>query len=333
MDRAVPQSRRRVWIFVAFTSLCLAAGAGYVAWAVLRVPAAASSSATPSGSPTIVPPRLVFQNVARDYGYAHVATARLRAPNGPRAITRLVCERVHFAAGRGLCLIPKLSPLGETYLAKIFGPDGKPVREVVLNGAPSRARVSPDGRYGAATVFVFGHSYADEGGFSTQTTLIDMASGEVLGALESFTVTRDGERIHARDFNFWGVTFARDSNRFYATLGTGGKRYLVEGDVAGRRLRVLHERVECPSLSPDGTRIAYKRWVDMRHGWRLSTLDLNTMTETPLAETRSVDDQVEWLDGRRLLYGLRGNLWIVPADGTGKPRLFVADALSPAVVR
>ena len=37
------------------------------------------------------------------------------------------------------------------------------------------------------------------------------------------------------DFNFWGVTFARDGNRFYATLGTGGKTYLVEGDVAARQ--------------------------------------------------------------------------------------------------
>jgi hypothetical protein len=34
------------------------------------------------------------------------------------------------------------------------------------------------------------------------------------------------------DINFWGVTFARAPGRFYATLGTKGHTYLVEGDWA-----------------------------------------------------------------------------------------------------
>jgi hypothetical protein len=62
-------------------------------------------------------------------------------------------------------------------------------------------------------------------------------------------------------------------------------------------------------------------------------LDLATGRKTPLAETRSVDDQVEWLDGGRILYGLNGDLWAVRADGSGQPRVYVHDALSPAVVR
>ena len=60
-----------------------------------------------------------------------------------------------------------------------------------------------------------------------------------------------------------------------------------------------------------------------------------------LAESRSVDDQVEWLDNDTLIYGLplagsdaaRSNVWKVPADGTGKPSILIHDAWSPAVVR
>jgi Tol biopolymer transport system component len=190
--------------------------------------------------------------------------------------------------------------------------------------------VSPDGRYGAATTFVTGHSYLDDG-FSTITALIDMDSGKVVAELEGFDVTRDGRKFKAIDFNFWGVTFTRDGRRFYATLSSAGKMYLVEGDVRTRRARVIHQGVECPSLSPDETRIAYKK----RQGreWRLHVLDLATGRETALAETRSVDDQVEWLDNARILYGLQGDVWAVRADGRGRPRIYIRDALSPAVVR
>src|SRR5207244_621595 len=128
---------------------------------------------------------------------------------------------------------------------------------------------------------------------STQTTLIDMASGATLGDLEQFSIWRDGARFQAPDFNFWGVTFARDSNRFYATLGSGGRTYLIEGDLTAREATVLRENVECPSLSPDDSRLVFKKRVE-RSGpgpvvWRLHLLDLATMVETPLVETHSVD--------------------------------------------
>ncbi len=52
-------------------------------------------------------------------------------------------------------------------------------------------------------------------------------------------------------------------------------------------------------------------------------LDLRTMRETPLAESRSVDDQVVWRDGT-IVYALPGDygadLYTVPSDGTGTPR-------------
>jgi hypothetical protein len=71
--------------------------------------------------------------------------------------------------------------------------------------------------------------------------------------LEDSTAIRDGKQIKETDFNFWGVTFARDSNRFYRT-------YLVEGDV--RRAECassIGEASACPSLSPYETRIAFNK--------------------------------------------------------------------------
>jgi hypothetical protein len=60
-----------------------------------------------------------------------------------------------------------------------------------------------------------------------------------------------------------------------------------------------------------------------------------------LAETRSVDDQVEWLDDDRLLYGLcrpgseatTSDVWVVPADGSGTAAVLIPEASSPAVIR
>ena len=103
--------------------------------------------------------------------------------------------------------------------------------------------------------------------------------------LERFAGDARRRELERRDHNFWGVTFAPDGDRFYATLGTGEQTYLVRGDVRrGPRVTVLRENVECPSLSPDGTRIAFKKRVGGRGMWRLHVLDLATLRETPLAE-------------------------------------------------
>jgi hypothetical protein len=324
--------RRRTQAFLAVIAVCVLVGTVYVAFAIARGSetddvvsgdARAASQALDEGGMTIL-----FQHIARDDDYAHVAVAHQSGPS--RVASPLVCERVHFAAGRGLCLLPRRSVLGNKFSATIFDGDFNVRGRVNLNGINSRARVSHDGKYGATTGFVVGHSYAADD-FSTETTIIDMASGRKVANVEDFTVTRDGKPIKEIDFNFWGVTFARDSNRFYATLGTRGKTYLVEGDIRARRMRVLHEGVECPSLSPDETRVAFKKKTTERE-WRLHVLDLATMKETPLAETQSVDDQVEWLDDGEILYGRDGAVWVVRADGSGEPRVFLPNALSPAVI-
>jgi Tol biopolymer transport system component len=147
-------------------------------------------------------------------------------------------------------------------------------------------------------------------------------------------VMRGGRQVTAVDVNFWGVTFARDSDRFYATLATGGHTYLIRGSIRDRLARVIRENVECPSLSPDGTRIAFKkRTKSATKPWHLTVLDLRTMRETPLSEQRSVDDQAEWLDDGRVLYGVDSAVWVADADGTGTPSRYLARADSPASVR
>ena len=159
-----------------------------------------------------------------------------------------------------------------------------------------------------------------------------MDAGKELDDLEQFEVWNDGARFNRPDFNFWGVTFARDSNLFYATLASAGKTYLVVGNISERTLQVLRENVECPSLSPDNTRLAFKKRVGDVGVWRLHILDLNTLEDTPLtAETHTIDDQVEWLDDNNVLYAYAAHIWVAPVDGGSAPTVFASEAYSPAV--
>jgi hypothetical protein len=289
-------------------------------------------------------PHLLFRHTGIDAAYNHLAIASIVNPAAPRGTTALQCERVSFAAGRGICLQANRGVF-TTFSAVVFDAHFQPVATLKLDGAPSRTRIAAGGRYGAITVFVTGqqHGYASVS-FSTKTTLLDMATGTVLGDLEQFATTRDGQPFSAKDFNFWGVTFAAvgDGNTFYGTLMSNRKTYLIRGDVVLRTLTVLHENVECPSLSPDNRLIAFKKRVggDLAP-WRFYLLDLATMSEQPIAgETRSIDDQLEWLDDGHVLYATTrssqsaiSDVWIAAVSGTEPARPFLSQAESPVVVR
>ena len=97
-----------------------------------------------------------------------------------------------------------------------------------------------------------------------------------------------------------------------------------------RAVEVMHDNVECPSLSPDGTRIAYKRRDGKPWKWRLHVLDLRTGADVAVSEKRPIDDQAEWLDNRTLLYGMGVDVWTAAADGSGAPQRFLAHAASPS---
>lgn len=331
-----------------FAGFCLACVAGVGAYVAFRSGAAEPEDEppTPVKPATLAEirsgPHVYFLSM-RSAEWGRVVVGALDNPNGARVATDLACERVDFGRERGLCLVDNRLKLTPPVLAHIVDRDFKMVHTVELPGFPSRTRLSPDERYAATTVFVTGESYLTD--FATRTMIIDLQQGRSLGDLEQFTTFKDGKVFRRVDFNFWGVTFAADSNRFYATLGSGGRRYLVSGDVAARRLEVLREGVECPALSPDGRHLAFKHRIPDLNDWRLHVLELATMREWEVAgETRSIDDQVEWLDNERIIYRFinnRGlpesaaNVFVSPIrEGAAeKPRIFIRSAASPAVVR
>jgi hypothetical protein len=319
-------------ITVALFVLCVALGGGYVVYAAMS-PGDTTTDARPQAGRTLARTDLMVRAVdpaspslnGRVYVLDH---GKLRRSAGD-----LSCERIYFAAGRGICM--GVASSGVDYTASVFDDKFRPVHSISLTGLPSRARVSADGRFGAMTVFVSGDAYLKSSAlFSTRTYVVDMKSGETIEQLEQFDVSKDGEPFDAVDFNFWGITFdPADSNRYYATLATGGHHYLVEGDVAARSMRVLRDGVECPSLSPDGNRIAYKSRIVGTNRWHLRVLDVATLADHPVAEKRSIDDQPEWLDDDTLVYSDGENVYTVPADGGGEVGLLVRDATSPVALR
>ncbi|WP_257980214.1 hypothetical protein [Streptomyces sp. CB02959] len=290
--------------------------------------------------------RLYFRSTGA--GAGRVASLPAPAPGGRtpgtapgddrRTTGGPVCDRFHAAADTGLCLQRRPGIPPRSYAVVLDG-RLRERRRIALTGIPNRARVSASGRMLSWTMFATGDSYATTS-FSTRTSILDTRTGYLIKNIEEIPLTLGGRRYHSPDVNYWGVTFARDDNLFYATVSTRGKTYLVQGDLRKWVAHTVRENVECPSLSPDDTRLAFKKRV--RAGatdpWRLYVLDLRTLRERPVAETRSVDDQAAWLDDRTLAYALpgrdgrRSDVWTVPADGGGAPSLRVPDASSPVRV-
>ncbi|CAM5231465.1 hypothetical protein GCM10010329_63280 [Streptomyces spiroverticillatus] len=269
------------------------------------------------------------------------ATGRIaRQPGGrtPRLTGGPSCDRFYAAGERALCL-RKLPGVPARTQAVVLDRRLKEIRRVAVAGIPNRARVSASGQVLSWTTFATGDSYATSA-FSTRTAILNLRTGDLVKSIEDIPLTIDGARYHAPDVNYWGVTFARDDNRFYATVSSKGRTHLVEGDLRRWSAKALRTNVECPSLSPDNTRIAFKKKVsdDPKSPWRLYVLNLADLREHPVAETRSVDDQAAWLDDTTLAYALpgsdgrRSDIWATPADGTGTPRLTVAGGSSPGAV-
>lgn len=335
-------SRARLVTAVVLTVALLGATAAYCVSAIIgyqtrqAVPADAQTAAFDR---QVAHDRIVFRNTTADAAYGLVASVPAGDAGGQRSVSDIPCDRVYSEARSTMCLRIDRGVL-TTFSANLLDDAGVVRKSWPLPGIPSRTRVSPDGERVAFTSFVTGEAYASVG-FSTATQ-ISTVDGEDYGNLEGFSLSIDGAANTAIDRNFWGVTFTADPNVFFATAATGSTTWLVRGDLAARTLTSVRESVECPSLSPDGTRIAYKKNVSTTATayWSVAVLDLATNEETVMPDARNIDDQVEWLDDSTLLYGMPrddqpgdGDVWAIPADGSGASALFIEHASSPSVVR
>lgn len=339
--------RTRIAAAAISTTVLLGGAAAYCVLAIVESGAAGAPATAHSGDAIGAPEpdggaTVVFRNTDTADGYGFVASVAAQDPRGDRAISDVQCDRVYAATAAGatrtICLRIDRGIL-TTFSANLLDETGSTTRTWPLPGLPSRARLSADGALVGFTAFVTGESYGSID-FSTATQL-STTDGTDFGNLESFALLIDGRPNSAVDRNFWGATFTSDDTVFYATAATGGDTWLVRGDLAARTLTSVRKGAECPSVSPDGTRIAYKKNVSTgaEARWSIAVLDLATDKETLMPDDRNIDDQVEWLDDDTLLYALPGeragdsDVWAMPADGSGAPELFIAHASSPSVVR
>lgn len=341
---------RRVSILLAVCAACLLASVLYVQ----RRSRSRDDSPRPPSAPAPAldeiarvraRPHLVFLE-SRSRERPRLAFAPLDDLEHGRIVTGLECERVYAAKKRLLGLRPVSAEEGQMR-AEAFVLDEalNTTRTLPLVGLPSRVRASSDGSFGAVTLFTSGDSYL-AAGFSTRTYVFDLAGRGPLFDLERLRVSQGGTVIDSPDFNYWGVTFGEPSTRFFASLASGGVVRLVEASLETGECRTLHERVECPALSPDRTRLCYKRLSADQppNRWALALLDLSTLEERVLSgEEHSVDDQVEWLDEQHVLYarstpddfggGVHADIWSLDVDADGPAHIYLREARSPSVVR
>lgn len=282
---------------------------------------------------------MVFRHTELGSDYGLVAAVPWADTGGARVLDDVSCERVSAADAYEICL--RIDPsTNSTFTADLLDEAGTSLQSWPLPGVPSRARINQDGTLVAFSAFISGEAYATVG-FSIATFIAETGGPDPVN-LETYALSVGGAAVTAEDRNLWGVTFTRDPNVFYATAASGGETWLVRGDRAAATLTAVRDSAECPSVSPDGTRIAYKKDVSTTAvpRWNIVVFDLATNQETLLPDTRNIDDQVEWLDNATILYGLArpdsigdSDIWSAPSDGSGAAQLEIEHGWSPSVVR
>src|SRR5687767_8044582 len=169
-------------IFAGVVVCCVALAIGYTTWVILRADSGtnqvqAQGQGTPLSSegPNELQAiqketHLLFVEMEESHG-DQVKLKGLDPLSPQRLPTPLTCERLYYAAGNGICLMNVSAGLEHQVSVILFGSDFKPRHQFTTEGILSRARVSPDGKYAAFTVFIGSHSYADSD-LSTATFLL-----------------------------------------------------------------------------------------------------------------------------------------------------------------
>ena len=183
--------RRRGVVIYACAAVVLVATVA----AALSLLAFAPSPASPRRAPLtlsaarkpIAAPFVMFRTLSPRHAFGRIAMASPSAPFD-RRLTPLSCARVQYAGGTGLCLVEETDGKAVRQVLYFFDAAFARGTRLVLNGIPIRARVSPDGRLAAVTTY--GEEESPEGErLASESMLIDVASGRVLGDLRSFSVS------------------------------------------------------------------------------------------------------------------------------------------------
>ncbi len=249
----------------------------------------------------------------------------------------LQCERAHLGADMLACL--HMQP-GQGLKLELADRKGN-VRQTLSFpniSLASRVRVARDGSLIGLTGFSAGHSYSSAD-FSTRTYLVDGRQRRLLADVSSFRVIESAQlKLPARRFNVWGVSFDPNAaQKFVVTVGAGNGVWLAAGDLQNKTLTLLKADVECPSFSPDGSRIAFKR-RNPAGGWWPAVYELASGREVVMQDSPNVDDQIEWLDSQTLVYEMakregssESDLMLRKADGRTAATVLRSLAGSPAV--
>ncbi|PQZ91651.1 hypothetical protein CQ018_13535 [Arthrobacter sp. MYb227] len=338
------QAKRKTWPVAMMASIAVLVAGGIAAVSItgyMQRSAAPTSTIqeNPSGLKEIPLSNAVVFRDTRDFqDYGKVGWVELADLPGTRTMTSLSCDRVYRTGGMLSCLSVNRG-MNTTYDSQVYSVGGQLLATGSLPGEPSRTRVSPTGMVGV-TSFITGESY-EQVGFSTKTT-ISAPGGKDYGNLQDFTLLVDGKTLTAEDRNVWGVSFAKDANTFYATAASGKQTWLMRGSLSDRTLTAVSENAECPSISPNGKFIAYKkkRADSVPVHWDIAVQDLSQGTETLYPLETSFDDQLEWLDSETLLFGQAradspgdADIFSLTLQNDSKPRLFLEHAFSPSIQR